>query len=121
MSTGTTLAVAALGGLGATARFVAEGLPGRHRELRFAAATLAVNLSGAFALGVIVGVVASADTTRVLGTGFLGGYTTFSGWMLEVSELDQDGHRRTAIALALGSLVAGVMLAWVGRSLGADL
>ena len=49
--------------------------------------TLLVNLAGAFALGVAVGVPALGEgLLRVLSVGFLGAFTTFSGWMLEANE-----------------------------------
>ena len=76
-----------------------------------------INLSGSFALGVLVGATASTDVQRLLGTGFLGGYTTFSTWMLDTRHLGER-HRAAPAALnVVGSLVAGVLLAWLGRSL----
>ena len=49
----------------------------------FPLGTLVVNLTGSFALGVLVGASATHRVAFVLGTGFTGGYTTFSTWMVE--------------------------------------
>ena len=83
--------------------------------------TLAVNLSGAFALGLLVGAAVGGDALRLAGTGFLGAYTTFSTWMLETHRLAEDGRGRAALANVAVSLAAGLLFAWLGRELGATL
>ena len=94
------LALALAGGLGATARLlVSTWLP---QPL----GTLAVNVSGAFALGLL-------GDSFVLGTGFVGAYTTFSTWMLETDQAD----RRTAILNVAGSLALGLAAAALGTAL----
>jgi CrcB protein len=70
--------------------------------------TLFVNLTGAFAAGVVAGAGASATVLLIAGTGFLGGYTTFSTWMVE----------RTYIVT---SIVAGLAVATLGYALGSLL
>jgi fluoride exporter len=67
--------------------------------------TLLVNLTGAFAAGLVAGTHPSATVLLIAGTGFLGGYTTFSTWMVE----------RTFVAT---SIVAGLALAAAGFALG---
>ena len=67
--------------------------------------TLFVNLTGAFAAGVVTGAGVSATVLLIVGTGFLGGYTTFSTWMVE----------RTYI---LVSITAGLAVAAAGYGLG---
>ncbi len=68
------IAVAAAGALGAVARYlVGAAVASRHRA-GFPWATLAVNISGCLALGLVV----DRAAAPVLGTGLLGGYTTFS-------------------------------------------
>ncbi|MBE2315482.1 CrcB family protein [Solirubrobacter sp. CPCC 204708] len=91
------LALALAGGLGAMARYlVSYALPVPY-------GTLAVNVSGAFALGLL-------GDNFVLGTGFVGAYTTFSTWMLETDRLS----RNAAIFNIMGSLVLGLAAAGLG-------
>jgi CrcB protein len=94
------LLLALAGGLGATARFlVATQLPMPY-------GTLAVNVSGAFLLGLI-------GDSFVVGTGFVGAYTTFSTWMVETEQLP----KWAAIANVAGSLALGLAAAALGIAL----
>jgi CrcB protein len=113
--------IALLGGLGAALRGVIDGLIGDRTETRLPLGILAVNLSGAFALGVLTGAGASADLTRLLGTGLLGGYTTFSAWMLGSDRLARRGRSLHAAAYLAGSLLLGLALIWLGRRIGGAL
>ena len=113
------LAVIALGGmLGATARFkLAEALP--TREGRFPWATFWTNLTGSFLLGfVLILLFERFPPTRYvrpfLATGILGAYTTMSTYTVETALLIKDGHPRTALLYGLGSLAAGIFLAYAG-------
>jgi CrcB protein len=54
----------------------------------------------------------------VLGTGFLGGYTTFSTWMVETERLGEAGDVALWVANLVLSLVLGVGLATVAWHLG---
>jgi CrcB protein len=92
--------LALAGGLGAVARFLIS------RALPVPYGTLVVNLSGAFVLGLISG-------NFVIGTGFVGAYTTFSTWMLESHQLS----RRAALLNLLGSLALGLAAAQLGIAL----
>jgi CrcB protein len=67
--------------------------------------TLLVNLTGAFVAGLVTGLAPSSTVLLIAGTGFLGGYTTFSTWMVE----------RTFI---LTSIVAGLAVAALGYAIG---
>ena len=67
--------------------------------------TLFVNLTGAFVAGLVTGLHPSSTVLLIAGTGFLGGYTTFSTWMVE----------RTYIVT---SIVAGLGVAALGYALG---
>jgi CrcB protein len=109
------IGIGLLGGAGAVARFLLDGAVTARAGSGFPWGTLAVNLSGAFVLGLLVGV--ADDAYRLFGTGLLGAYTTFSTWMLESHRLGEDGRLRLgALNFAL-SLVAGVAAAWLGRHL----
>jgi CrcB protein len=75
-------------------------------------ATFWINVSGAFALAVLVVLVADARRPRwylrpVLGTGFLGAYTTFSALVTSVDLLGAHGHVGIAVAYAISSLLTG--------------
>jgi CrcB protein len=121
VSAALVLGIGVLGGLGAIGRFLLDGAVSRRLGGAFPWGTLAVNLSGAFALGILVGAALSGDASRLLGTGLLGAYTTFSTWALESHRLGEDGRPGLgALNFAL-SLVLGVAVAWAGRELGAVL
>jgi fluoride exporter len=90
-------ALALMGGLGAVTRFLIS------RALPVPYGTLVVNVTGAFALGLISG-------DFVFGTGFVGAYTTFSTWMLESHGLS----RRAALLNIAASLALGLAAAQAG-------
>ena len=127
MSAAVLLAVGLLGGAGSLARFLLDravatradrhDYPGRA----FPLGTLAVNLSGALLLGVLVGLGPGDDTLRLLGTGLLGAYTTFSAWMLETERLAAGGRRGATAANIALSVALGLLAVWLGRELGAAI
>lgn len=115
--------VAAAGGVGAAARLLMDGLIRAWIGDRLPWGTIAINLSGSLLLGLFVGLTATAAPpwSIVAGTGFLGGYTTFSTASIETVRLLQ--RRRVAAALLAGPLqlalatalaVAGLL---IGRAL----
>ncbi len=110
-----------LGGLGAIARFLLDGAVSERLGRPFPYGTLAVNVSGALLLGVLVGAAASADQYRLLGTGLLGAYTTFSTWAFESHRLGEDGQMGFGAANFGISLALGVGAAALGRQLGGML
>jgi fluoride exporter len=110
MSPATWLGVAALGGVGATARFLLDGAVSARAGTAFPWGTLAVNVTGSFALGVV-------GANVLFGTGLIGAYTTFSTWMLETHRLAEDGRRWPAVLNVVGSLAVGLPAAWLGRQL----
>jgi CrcB protein len=114
-------AIAILGGLGAIARFLLDGTVASRLGRAFPFGTLAVNLTGAFALGALYGAAVGGDALRLAGVGFLGAYTTFSTWALEAHRLGEDGRTRLGLANLLVSLALGLGCAWLGRELGAAL
>jgi CrcB protein len=115
MSLGVLLGVGLLGGVGAIARLLLDGAVTARTATQFPWGTLAVNASGSFALGLLVG--AADDTYRLLGTGLLGAYTTFSTWMLESHRLGEDGRLRLGLLNFAASLAIGLAVAWAGRQL----
>ncbi|MFP7760395.1 fluoride efflux transporter CrcB [Marisediminicola sp. LYQ85] len=115
-------AVAALGGIGAVARFLADA--GMRRVIRttLPIPIALINITGSFALGVVTALAATAvldaDLAIVLGAGFLGGYTTFSTASLDTVTLVRAGRFGEALAIGLGTLVASVAAAGLGLALG---
>lgn len=109
------LGIALLGAAGALARVLLDArvraLTG-HPELPLG--TLAVNVSGSLALGVLTGTGVTGDALLLAGTGFLGAFTTFSTWMVETERLA--GRGRPALALAYVGLSLGLGLAACGAS-----
>ena len=107
MSAWVWIAVLVLGGLGALGRFLLDGLVSGRIDKDFPLGTLAVNLSGAFVLGLLTGLALEGDALLLAGTATLGSYTTFSTWMLETHRLAEDGEFTLGTANALLSLVFG--------------
>jgi CrcB protein len=118
VSAGVLVAVGLLGGAGALARFLLDAAVALRvgRDLPFG--TFAVNVSGAFVLGLLVGAALDGDAYRLAGTGFLGAYTTFSTWALESHRLGEDGRLGLGLLNFVASLAFGVAAAWLGRELG---
>jgi CrcB protein len=88
--------------------------------------TLLVNVTGSFALGALLAVLAlrgddsgaRREARLLLGTGLLGGYTTYSALAVETETLLRDGHVALGAAYAIGSVVLGVLAAAAGASAG---
>ncbi|MGI8803218.1 MAG: fluoride efflux transporter CrcB [Solirubrobacteraceae bacterium] len=115
------VAIGLLGGVGSVARFLLDGAVYRRAGRSFPYGTMVVNLTGSFLLGLLVGVAAGGGAERLLGTGLLGGYTTFSTWALESHRLGEAGRVRLAGLNLAASLLLGLGAAWVGRRLGGAL
>lgn len=113
--------VAALGGLGATARFLIDGLVDARTRGGFPAGTLLVNATGSLLLGLLTGLATSGELLVLAGTATLGSYTTFSTWMLETHRLTEDADMRGALVNVVVSLVVGIAAAALGRVAGAHL
>jgi CrcB protein len=79
--------------------------------------TLAVNVAGTLALGVLVGAGLEGEALRLAATGLIASFTTFSTWALESHRLG----RRAGAANLGAALVLGLGAVWLGRELGALL
>ena len=115
----TALLVALAGGLGAATRFVLDGAIARRNPYRLPLGTVIINITGSLLLGLLTGAFlahgGSSEVKLVLGTGFLGGYTTFSTASVEAVRL-ATGTRSLALAVAhaLGMLIASLAAAGLG-------
>jgi CrcB protein len=99
---------------GATARMFLQAGWGRP-------GILVVNVSGAFALGLITGLALyhglSHTSRTVLGTGFCGAYTTFSTFSLDTAVLAGEGQSRAAVVNVVLSVALGLAAAGAGIAL----
>ena len=122
---GVALLLGLAGATGAAARFAFSEWATRREKGSFPLATLLINVTGAFALGLLTTAGgtggALAQARLVLGTGFLGGYTTFSTLSYDTHSLFRSGQTRAAWLNALGSLGIGVAAAALGLWCGAHL
>jgi len=124
----TLVAMAVAGAAGAVARYVVDlrvqawirsfgggvdGIPW---------GTAAVNLVGAFLAGLAAGMVAVGalppSIGSITGVGFLGAFTTFSTWMVQVVDLRESGRKRVAAVYLLGLLGLGLGAATLGLWVG---
>lgn len=114
------------GGIGAGLRHLVNGAALRLVGPGFPAGTMAINVAGSFAMGVLVAVLArrAGDTNALrlfIATGILGGFTTFSAFSLDFATLWERGTTGQAFlyvaASVVGSLVAIFVGLWLVRSL----
>jgi CrcB protein len=112
----------ALGGaIGGPARFFLSGFIGRRVGETFPWGTLAVNVSGAFAIGVLAVALATSGGAWLFAvTGVLGSYTTVSSFSLQTLALARDGqvgaagvHAAASLAACIGAAAAGAWIAGV--------
>jgi CrcB protein len=88
--------------------------------------TLVVNVSGAFALGLLLTVIARRGSMPMwlqesVFVGFLGGYTTFSALSAETFLMIESRHYGLALAYSLGSVALGVAAVLFGTVIGRAL
>jgi fluoride exporter len=121
VTVGAWIGLALLGGVGAVARFGIDRAISAGREGEFPLGTFAINVVGAFVLGVLTGAAVTGTWLFVAGTGFLGSFTTFSTWIFETDRLAEDGEAGVALANLGASVAAGLAAAGAGWAMGALL
>ena len=120
----TWLAVLAGGALGSGARHGVNLIAPRLFGSAAPYATAAVNMIGALVIGVLAGMadaqrLSMTPTERALYlTGILGGFTTFSSFMLDSLVLWQAGSTAKALLNLVGQVVLGAVLAYAGYRAG---
>lgn len=112
------VAVVVAGGIGAGLRYCLDVAIQRLVGGRFPWGILVVNLTGALVLGVVSGTVAGASGLWILGTGLLGGYTTFSSVAVTTVLLAHERRTRASILYGAGTLVGSIACAAGGLALG---
>ena len=112
------------GALGSAARHGMNLIAARVLGSPTPYATAAVNMIGSFAIGVLAGALATERLTltpaerTLLFTGIVGGFTTFSSLALDSLVLWQGGAIAKAFANAIGQIVVGCLLAYLGYTIG---
>jgi len=124
VNAGEFLLLVLAGGVGATVRYVVDALIRSRTTSAFPWPTAIINMTGSFVLGLLTGLVveqiASSDVSAIIGTGFLGGYTTFSTASYETVQLVRQKQWGTALAYGVGVLVVSIALAYLGYRWGAS-
>lgn len=73
-----------------------------------------VNLLGSFLLGLIYGSGAGRDVELILGTGFMGSFTTFSTFKIEHMEIALKKNWKVLVCYSFLTYSGGLLLAWFG-------
>jgi CrcB protein len=111
-------AISAGGVLGALGRFGLQSVfP--HAASAFGWTTLAINVSGCLLIGIVAAVAAESRraprlTRPFLITGVLGGFTTFSTYIVDAQRALAAGAPRVALTYAAATLAATLAAAWIG-------
>jgi CrcB protein len=108
-------------GCGALFRVLVDGMVSRRLSGSLPVGTMVVNVTGAFALGVLDGTAAPTHLVFVCGTGLIGAYTTFSTWMFETQRLTEERQARHATQNVVVSMTVGVAVAAFGLWIGGRL
>jgi fluoride exporter len=111
------LFVTVAGAFGALVRYLLSGFVQQRVDTHLPVGTLAVNLSGAFLIGIVAGIDDLQTGATLIAAGFLGGFTTFSTWMIETIRLGIPALRSRAGFNLIVPLLAGIGLAAAGFSL----
>lgn len=120
------LGVFLAGALGAISRYTLDGIVQQRWRGPFPMGTFTINVSGSLLLGGITGYFiahasAPADFKVIVGTGFVGAYTTFSTLTYESLRLMLDRARLELFLNLIGSVLVGLVFAgagiWIGQRL----
>lgn len=118
----TALWVALAAAAGAVLRYLLDRAVQQRNASPLPWGTFVINVSGSLALGFVTGMALhhgwSSTAVAILGTGLLGGYTTWSTFVWESVALGENHRRRDAglnvvasLAIGLGAAVLGLGLA----------
>lgn len=111
----TYLYVAVGGAIGSAGRHWMAGAVDDRFNDALPWGTLAVNVLGSLAIGVLAGLGSlSGEARLLLMVGLCGGFTTFSAFSLQTVELLRDGALGRAAANALASVCVCIAATWIG-------
>lgn len=112
------LALSVAGGIGAATRLVFDGYLRSRVKTTYPLGTTVINVSGSLLLGFVTGLALThslpMEWSLIIGTGFLGGYTTFSTASFETVRLAQQGRYAAALGNGLGMFLAALLAAGLG-------
>ncbi len=119
-------AIAGGGALGALGRYWVSGGVYRALGRDFPWGTLAVNVVGSFAMGLLMvlfleRLAVGPEWRAAVLVGFLGAFTTFSTFSIETLTLIEEGFMEKALLNVFASVLACVLACWVGMVLGRSL
>ncbi|WP_242143937.1 MULTISPECIES: fluoride efflux transporter CrcB [unclassified Bacillus cereus group] len=112
------LLVAIGGFFGAITRFYISNWFKKRNKTSFPLATFLINITGAFLLGFIVGKGIDKSWQLLLGTGFMGAFTTFSTFKLESIQLFTNKKCGTGFLYIGATYIIGIILACIGIKIG---
>jgi CrcB protein len=116
------IALSVAGGLGAAIRLLVDGGIRSRVSMAYPLGTTVINVTGSLILGFFTGLalshLVSPQWELVLGTGLMGGYTTFSTASYETVRLIQSRRYALALTNGIGMLVVSVAVAALGLWLG---
>ncbi|MDN6899591.1 CrcB family protein [Oenococcus sicerae] len=104
--------------LGAEVRYFISRYPRFEKLFAFSLATIMINISGSFILGIILDIPLSIEWKSFLGSGIIGGLTTFSTFILETVSLSAKTNKRRSIAYLFISIVLSLIAFEFGWQLG---
>jgi len=115
----TVILIAIFGALGCVARYYVSGWTYEKLGWGYPWGTLAVNIAGAFLIGLIMelglkGAAIPANLRIGLTIGFLGGLTTFSTFSYETFRLMESGRILIAFSNVIVSVTACLLFTWLG-------
>lgn len=114
----TAVGIAIGGAAGAVLRYLIDSALASARPSRFPWGIVTVNITGSFAIGVLIGIALDHPLAMIATVGFLGGYTTLSTASVDTARLLAQRRYGAAIANSIGVLVVATGLAICGVLLG---
>ncbi|PFQ50841.1 fluoride efflux transporter CrcB [Bacillus cereus] len=112
------LLVAAGGFFGAITRFAISNWFKKRNKTPFPIATFLINITGAFLLGYIIGNGITTGCQLLLGTGFMGAFTTFSTFKFESVQLLNRKKLYIFLLYLSATYIIGIAFAFLGMKIG---